>query len=784
MYEAHNIPRPFPIRPGMVLGQRYRLHKLLSQGGCGKVFSALDLRSEELVALKTFRDSLIACQDRLSDFTNEAMLWVNLGRHPHLLEAHGVESFNNRLFIVMEYIAPDAAGRSNLLDHIGHARGPLAPEQCVDWALQFCAGMTAATERGVRCHRDIKPQNILISQGGVLKIADFGLACPAEQAADDHWTARPFTMCSEPIDESIQHADSWSSVISGTPGYMAPEVLIGRRADIRSDIYSFGLVMLQMTTGSVGSPVAPEGRMSRADCLLKTYQVQVKKRLFIPKTGLEQIIARCLEPNPPSRYRSFAEMGEELMKVAEQLSVIPLKVSAQRDEDPDYWLNRSVSMLVLERKEEALEYIKKAVTLAPYDPQVLTTHAQILAAMGRYDMAERSLRTAKTLNPDFGPAWRVLGELCEQKNKPKIAIHCYRMALKWDLRDLQACVGMARNLIQVPDEGDAEVAYAKCIELDVRSAFVWENRGLFYCHKGCTERAVDDFSMARTLDPMSETPLVNIGRAFSLANAHMRSLEFYQKALELNPVCIEALGNSGASYAELEKHQSAIDCYRSALSVSPDVAWIHYNLGLSLLPLGRYEDAMGSFRRALESNGSGLYWHCLGVAAAWCHDLGYALKCWKLALRAEIPCGPALEHQTRALMGCSLESLTSGPLLAATKSLNRVWSPAIPRQRPSLPCRFPSSHDNRPGQSASGKPTTQIDKTSPTVSPLRGSGHQAPGSVRLSKGLVPQRPSCRYRQSLPVSTKEQTATRVSTRRPFLDGGHPKPHRPLASTRRT
>lgn len=170
------------FKKGDLIGGEYEICNLLGIGGFGEVHIVYDRITESFCAFKTIRPDKFADDTFYKAFEREALLWVNLEQHPFILAARSVQNFSGRLFVSMDYVAPDARGRASLLDHLAQARGPLGTERAVTWAIQFCFGMEHAHRRGITCHRDIKPANILITQHGTLKITDFGLAVAAAAA--------------------------------------------------------------------------------------------------------------------------------------------------------------------------------------------------------------------------------------------------------------------------------------------------------------------------------------------------------------------------------------------------------------------------------------------------------------------------------------------------------------------------------------------------------------------------------------------------------------------------
>ncbi|MEP6963646.1 MAG: serine/threonine-protein kinase, partial [Acidobacteriota bacterium] len=234
-----------PVSIGTVLGP-YKIEASVGQGGMGQVFSAIDTRLGRKVAIKVSSEHF---SDR---FGREAKAIASLN-HPHICTLYDV----GPNYLVMELVQGETLAACL-------KRGKLSIQQTLEYAEQIAGALAAAHAKGI-VHRDLKPGNIMKSESGI-KVLDFGLAKTLD-------------------DETLTAANA----VLGTPAYMAPEQREGKPADARSDIYAFGCVLYEMSTGT------RRGSGQR-----------------IPSRGLEKIVTRCLEQDPARRWQSIAQLEPAL----------------------------------------------------------------------------------------------------------------------------------------------------------------------------------------------------------------------------------------------------------------------------------------------------------------------------------------------------------------------------------------------------------------------------------------------------------------------------------------
>ena len=270
----------------------YRILSLLGAGGMGQVYLAEDTKLDRKVAIKFLSSESIDDSQGNRRLIREARAAARLD-HPNICAIHEVGDEDDRAFIVMQYLEGET-----LAARI--ARKPMEPRDSLDVAVDVADALSEAHSRGI-IHRDIKPQNIMLTARGRAKVMDFGLAKVVTQRSLVESEAATQTLLTE------------QGMIIGTVPYMSPEQVNGEPVDARSDIFSFGAVLYEMVTGEH----AFQGRSAMA--ILAGVLNQEPKALpaKVPKE-LAKVILRCLRKAPAERYQTMAEVRGALENLRQE----------------------------------------------------------------------------------------------------------------------------------------------------------------------------------------------------------------------------------------------------------------------------------------------------------------------------------------------------------------------------------------------------------------------------------------------------------------------------------
>ena len=278
----------------------YRIEGSLGRGGMGEVFLAEDTRLKRRVALKVLPEDLARDPVLLHRFRIEAEAAAKLN-HPNIAQVFAIEEARlddagsdgpgTVYFITMEYVA----GRP-LQDHLSGT--PLPLESFYDWFVPIVDALDHAHERGV-VHRDLKPANVMISNEGIPKVLDFGLARISAESSDETDGGAPTVSLTQ------------AGTVLGTPAYMSPEQATGNRGDHRSDIFSLGVMMYEALAGI--RPFTGDHYVSIISSTLKDEPDSVgEHNREVPPT-LNRVVRRCLGKDPRSRYQSILDVGHDLV---------------------------------------------------------------------------------------------------------------------------------------------------------------------------------------------------------------------------------------------------------------------------------------------------------------------------------------------------------------------------------------------------------------------------------------------------------------------------------------
>ncbi|MFB3785479.1 MAG: protein kinase [bacterium] len=434
------------------IGGRYLIEDI-RRGNMGIVYLGSDLATSQPIALKTFETRYLDSQRNRVAFMKEASTWIQLERHPNIVQAYSIQQFDSQPYLLLERIPTRNLRGCTLKDLIFSE--PLSVQRMIQIGIHICDGMIHALGKfpGL-VHRDLKSENILAGPDGLPKISDFGMTLQKEIEFPSSGSAKPGNGFLDLTDLARR--------LVGTPAFASPEQCLSLHLDTRSDIYSCGCILYHM---------AVKRMPFHRDTVEKTILAQVNEAPVPPHLMNEQIprdysalILTCLAKKPEARFDSFSSLRRELIYLHEVLfgeepasfrAGLPLTVDeyvaraqsfaliqqyaqAQaelrkalqafpRRLDVYYHLSR-ISFLQ-KRYERALAECEKALTALPNDPDLHLLRGRISHALSLAAKAELAFQKAIQLAPDRAEAYREWAGLCLERRDYLAAERTLRDAL-------------------------------------------------------------------------------------------------------------------------------------------------------------------------------------------------------------------------------------------------------------------------------------------------------------------------------------------------------------------
>jgi len=364
-------------QPGDYIVDRYLVQQILP-GGMGDVYHCLDIALNEHVAVKTFQERYVSAYNLDNLLKSEARAWIMLERHPNIVQAKSAFILDQRPYITLEWITGDEKNGNDLRARL--RQGPLESSLAIDFAIQLCYGLAYAYRKLKLVHRDVKPENLLITRDGILKLTDFGLA---HLPGDD-----------------IEHSRHYR--FAGTPQYMSPEHWLRAEPSVQADIYSVGCIIFEMITGKF---------------LFKSRNVEYLRnahmndtppdlRLFTSEApeALAAVVSRCLEKNPLKRFLFYDDIIDQLKQIYKSFTMNKYERSEAVDKVVDIAseaqiLNNGNTLVIIGKYLDALYYFERLLKLNPNSAVPWLRKAECLCKLDRRHEALIYFRKAEELEP-------------------------------------------------------------------------------------------------------------------------------------------------------------------------------------------------------------------------------------------------------------------------------------------------------------------------------------------------------------------------------------------------
>ena len=585
------------------IGGEYEICNILGgegQSGMGVVYICLSHKDKMVLAFKTYQEKYLTVKEITDSFKREAMAWINIGRHPYIVKAQFVNEFDSRLFVVCEFVAPDGQGRNTLTHYL---KGPVPLKQALSWSIQFCYGMEHSRSKGVTPHRDIKPDNLMVTSDGTLKVTDFGLAglwentnLSPEIVSQKEGDRRGLTFINL----------AGGNIVCGTPPYMAPEQFYGE-SDLRNDIYSFGIVMYQMVNRECHLNLMrlPFWPKSGDDWVTvhETYSVpEVDSKLY-------PIIEKCLRKKPEERYggndieTGFIELRKDLEQLYEDTTgELPPPLPDNKKLNALELHNKGLSLSSLGLVDDAIKEYRRALDI---DPELDATHinlGNVLSDKGLIDEAIKEYQEALRINPSCAEAHNNLGRALSDKGLIDEAIKEYRKALEINPEYAHAHNNLGIALDKQGLIDDAIKEWRKALEINPKYANAHNNLGVALSDKGLIDDAIKEFGKALEINPEHANAHHSLGVALFDKGLIDDAIKEFGKALEINPEHANAHNNLGSALLNKGMIDDAIKEWKKALEINPEHASAYYNLGVALKNKGLWDEAILAYREAIKVN--------------------------------------------------------------------------------------------------------------------------------------------------------------------------------------
>jgi len=562
-----------PLKKGDTIVGEFLIQDIFGgegKSGMGVVYLVTSRKFDRPFVLKTFQKDN---NNSIERFRSEAEVWVAAGIHSNIVQALFVDEINEKLFIGAEYVAPDEYGRNTITDYL--KQGGTSNQNIVKWTAQFCYGMNQAISKGMKVHRDVKPDNLMVDSNGNLKITDFGLSKFNNEFRDlnasfgqkdkggflNKFKGIFGNQKTEVKNIGLTNEGSFL----GTILYASPEqILNSSSVDFRSDIYSFGIVLYQLI--SLGSfPYSLVGKTTIETLALMHLQEPIVKI----NHPLASIAYKCLSRNINKRYQTFQELLNDLKQIADNLKI---KLPNNKT-DVDASLRELYIQSFTYRSLGDLSKAKELIT--------------------RYISQDKN----------DSSAWSLKGRIEYEQGDTKEAIKSTLISYELEANNSQTCNNLGIFYKQQNDLPNAERYLYEAIEIDPYNSGALTNSAILYEEKGNFPLASDLIVRAIKLAPDKKTLHFNAGNIAANVSRQRhfdKAINILELLTKVDKGNINNWFNLGLNYQLTQRPNEAIKCFKYVEQQLPDDEQTLISLVKLNGEIGNYDEAINYCEKLLD----------------------------------------------------------------------------------------------------------------------------------------------------------------------------------------